>query len=187
MRLGAWMLAATAIVTLGLSACAEDAGGRRTASRGGGAEGLCKPFSNTGQGASAMPGAMADGAMAVDDCLHRWGYTLAKSDDDAQSVAAAVVAACAAPLARWNQQSLAAAAGGNGGGLQQAPSLLTGEPTNPILEHNNFAEGRALFYVVQARAGDCDPPRVDDDNDDRRREGNAQAPAQGYPSNSPDR
>lgn len=185
MKLGAWKLAATAAALFGLAACAEDARSGRTAARGG-AEGLCKPFGNAGQGAAAgMPGAIGDGAMAVDDCLHRWGYTLAKSDDSADAVAAAVVAACSAPLARWNQQSLATAAGQ--GGLQQAPSLLTGEPTNPIVEHNNFAEGRALFYVVQARAGDCDPPRVERDDDRRDADLGGARGGGGYPTNSPDR
>lgn len=109
-----------------------------------------------------MPGAPAvvarDASAAVDDCLHRWGYTLAASSDTADAVSEAVVAACAAPLTRWNQQSL----GGPGGmeGMTEAPSLLTGQPTNPILEHNSFAGGRALFYVVQARAGKCGPPKV---------------------------
>ena len=112
--------------------------------------------------------------------MRSWGYTLAKAEDDAESVASAVVAACTAPLARWNQQSLGMAAGPRGG-LQEAPSLLTGETTNPILEHNNFAEGRALFYVVQARAGDGEPPRDDG------RAANAQPARDTGLSGSPDR
>lgn len=116
---------------------------------------FCKAFEPS---SSAMATGIEGGA-ALDDCLHRWGYTLAKSEDDAAVVADAVVAACSAPLARWNQQALAGLAA-SGSGAPEAPSLLTGEPTTPIAEHNNFAQSRAIFYVVQARAGDCDPPLV---------------------------
>lgn len=182
---GTILIAAVSAAALGLAACEGGNNNRRqnnTAALGG--EGLCKPFNGTAQ--AAAPGVGIDGGLVVDDCLHRWGYTLAKSEDDAGAVAQAVVAACSAPLARWNQQSLSNVAAVGGDRSMEAPSLLTGEPTNPIAEHNNFAEGRALFYVVQARAGKCDPPRVDDDDDDR----NAQAPAAqapDYTPNSPDR
>jgi len=40
----------------------------------------------------------------------------------------------------------------------QAASLVTGEPTTPLAEHNSFAHNQALLYVVQARAGACAPP-----------------------------
>jgi hypothetical protein len=95
----------------------------------------------------------AEGAASLEDCLHRWAYTLAASHDDAGDVARAVMAACTAPLARWNQQGLGAADQPG-----EAPSLITGEPTNPIAERTNFATSRALFYVVQARAGHCKAP-----------------------------
>lgn len=112
---------------------------------------ICKPFPE----AAAQPAAN-DGAAGMEDCLHRWAYTLAGGPDDAGTVADATVAACVAPLTRWNQQSLGAAAAANQ--PQEAQSLLTGESTNPIAEHRNFAADRALFYVVQARAGSCKPP-----------------------------
>ena len=107
--------------------------------------GLCKAFP------AAAPGA-SEGAVALEDCLHRWGYAMSGAGDDANTVADAVVAACTAPLSRWNQQALGANA------PPEAPSLLTGESTNPIAERSSFAKGRALFYVVQARAGGCKPP-----------------------------
>lgn len=113
--------------------------------------GVCKAF----PAAAAQPAA-TDGAAGLEDCLHRWAYTLAGGPDDAGTVADATVAACTAPLSRWNQQSLAAAA--NESAPQEATSLLTGEPTSPIAEHRNFAADRALFYVAQARAGNCKPP-----------------------------
>lgn len=179
------LIAAVSVAALGLAACEGGNNRRQNAAVGG--DGLCKPFAGTAQ--AATPGMGVDGGLAVDDCLHRWGYTLAKAEeDDAGAVAQAVIAACSAPLARWNQQSLTNAAAVGGDRSMEAPSLLTGEPTNPIAEHNNFAEGRALFYVVQARAGDCDAPRAgdgDDDRNDARAPAAPQAPA--YAPNSPDR
>ena len=129
-----------AAAAAGLTACQ---GGDRPVA------GICRPFPD----AAAQPAA-TDGAAALEDCLHRWAYTLAHSKDEAGIVADAAAAACRAPLARWNQQSLAAAPDAPA----EAPSLLTGQPTNPIGEHANFASERALFYVVQARAGGCKPP-----------------------------
>jgi hypothetical protein len=128
----------------GLSACQD---GDRTVA------GICKPFPE----AAAQPAAN-DGAAVLEDCLHRWAYTLARGSDEAGVVADAVAAACRAPLARWNQQTLSAAAAANA--PQEAPSLITGQPTNPIAEHAVFSSDRALFYVAQARAGGCKaPPR----------------------------
>lgn len=109
--------------------------------------GLCKAFPEA---------AVAAGAPQLEDCLHRWAYTLAGSRDEAGLVADAVSAACRAPLSRWNQQSMAQAAAS--GAPTEAPSLLTGQASNPIAEHASFTSDRALFYVVQARAGGCKPP-----------------------------
>jgi hypothetical protein len=99
----------------------------------------------------------ADPAAALEDCLHRWGYALAISPDEASQVATASVAACGSTLARWNQQTIAI--GGRRRAIE-APSLLSGQPTTPIAEHFIFAQSRALFYVVQARAGKCAPPPI---------------------------
>jgi hypothetical protein len=94
-----------------------------------------------------------DGAGPLDECVKRWAYSLASSGDSADTVGNAAVAACSTQLARWNQQTLSAP-----GGVGEGPSLLTGEITTPLGEHNNLAQSRALFYVVQARAGNCAPP-----------------------------
>lgn len=152
------LIATLAVAALGLAACSNN----RTA-----AAGVCKPFVNpaanaNGQAAATSlntPGAAlapaGDPAATLDDCLHRWSYTLAASTDPANLVADAALAACSESLSAWNQSALTA---GNAGGAVQAPSLLTGQPTNPIVEHHGFAQGRALFYAVQARAGHCAPP-----------------------------
>jgi hypothetical protein len=154
------MLACAGLAALGLAAC-QEGGARGARASGGGVGGICKPF--TAASASTTPGALGtDPAMAVDDCLHRWGYTLARSNDPADVVGRAVAAACAAPLSRWNQQTRSMGAVDQRGPCE-APSLLSGEPTTPIGAHAQFVDGRALFYVVQARAGKCDPPKVDRD------------------------
>ncbi|MDB5477224.1 MAG: hypothetical protein JWP49_2735 [Phenylobacterium sp.] len=154
------LIAIAALAALGLAAC--DNTGRGA----GAASGICKPFTTAAQttttAPSAIPGASpgvlpaaGDPSANLDDCLHRWGYTLAASSDAANFVADATLAACSTALSAWNQQSLSV---DNGGGALQAPSLMTGQPTNPLAEHHAFAEQRALFYVVQARAGHCGPP-----------------------------
>jgi hypothetical protein len=155
---------AAALAALGLCACDN-------ASRGG-VNGICKPFAAQTansqptpaptaiprSNAEVLPAAPAgDPAANLDDCLHRWGYTLAASPDPANFAAEATVAACTTALSAWNQQGLSAE---NAGGAVQAPSLLTGQQTNPLAEHYAFAQGRALFYVVQARAGHCAPPQA---------------------------
>jgi hypothetical protein len=158
-------LVLAALAAFGLAACNDNG-------RGGMARGdnrLCTPFTTTAEApATAAPGVapgvappvVTDPGAALDDCLHRWGYSLAASSDDADTVAAATVAACSPMLARWNQQSLAPAQGGSAAPTVEAPSLLTGEPTTPLAEHYNYAHNRALFYVVQARAGKCPPPPI---------------------------
>jgi hypothetical protein len=132
----------------------------------GGANSVCAPFATAATTtpaaanapATAAPLANADPASATDDCLHRWAYALAGSIDDAGHVAQAALAACEPTLARWNQQT----APGDGGGPVEAPSLITGRPTSPIEQHLAFAQSRAEFYVVQARAGHCAAPPMKD-------------------------
>lgn len=152
---GQTLIALTALAAVGLAGCNN--ANRANAS----ANGICKPFTTANaQGntaATALPGAVpaAEPSAALDDCLHRWGYTLATSSDPANLVADATVAACAQALTGWNQSSLSTV-GTNA--PVEAPSLLNGQPTNPLAEHHAFAQSRALFYVVQARAGHCGPP-----------------------------
>lgn len=136
--------AVLALAAMGLSACNSPSGMQANGK-------ICADFK-----AKAAPvSTTADPAGPVDECTRRWAYSLASSADGADEVADAVVAACNTALSRWNQQSLAA---GGEAGDGEAMSILTGQPTNAISEHRAFAQGRALFYVVQARAGHCAPP-----------------------------
>lgn len=130
-----------AFAALGLTAC-DDHGFRANT-------GICADF-KTSQAQTAMN----DAAAPVDDCLRRWAYSLAGGRDPADVVAQAAVAACSPALGRWSQATLNQQAPSGGEGL----SLTTGQPTNPLAEHSAFANGRALLYVVQARAGRCAPP-----------------------------
>lgn len=154
---GGKLTAVLALSALALAAC-NDNDDRRGGS--GGAR-LCIPFAGalTAQGQATPATAPAGPSAAMDDCLHRWGYALAASADPADQVAGAVVAACMPALSRWNQQALAPTAGPTGAAPpSSAQSLITGEETNAMAERYRYAEGRALFYVVQARAGKCAAP-----------------------------
>ena len=145
------LIAAGALAALGLAGCNNPEARSAANSR------ICTPFSEAA--ATAAPTTAADPAAGLDDCLHRWAYTLASSTDRAPDVAQATVAACTPALTRWNQAGLTSGAPGQPPApAQSAPSLLTGQPTTPIGEHYAYAQGRALFYVVQARAGKCAPP-----------------------------
>jgi hypothetical protein len=153
----ALLIPAAALAALALAGCSDN--------RGGAASGVCKPFTTTAANgsatnsmaaANALPPAPTDASAPLDDCLHRWAYTLAASTDPANVVGEAALAACTDQLTAWNRQGLSN--GTEGGASIQAPSLINGENTNPLAEHYAFAQGRALFYVVQARAGHCGPP-----------------------------
>jgi hypothetical protein len=152
----AFLIPAAALAALALAGCNDNRGA-------GAASGVCKPFTtasnsatNATAPANALPPAPTDASAPLDDCLHRWAYTLAAASDPANVVGEAALAACTDQLSAWNRQGLAN--GTEGGASVQAPSLINGETTNPLAEHYAFAQGRALFYVVQARAGHCGPP-----------------------------
>ena len=138
---------------LGLAACADrDDDDRADAA-------TCTPFAEAPAapaGAPAVaPAATGAEAAAFDDCLHRWGYRLARADEDsADVVGAAVVAACAPALAAWNQTALAQPQTGP----DEAVSLVTGATSSTIADRYASAQSKAMFYVVQARAGNCALP-----------------------------
>jgi hypothetical protein len=122
----------------------------------------CSPFPSTSTPSNATtglaPAANTDPAVSFDDCIHRWGYALAPSRDPADVVAQASVEACSSILANWSQQ-IAAQSGAEPAqysvrGRRQAQQA----PPDPETQRMHAAEGRALFYVVQARAGGCAAP-----------------------------
>ena len=103
-------LTLAALATLSLAAC-NDADQRRTA----GAKGICTPFVTAAaaptSGVPTLAPAATTDATAVEDCLHRWAYSLAGAKDTADVVADATVAACSSALSKWNQASLSGPAG----------------------------------------------------------------------------
>jgi hypothetical protein len=141
---------ALALTALGLAACNNSGTG------GGDAVGGFCPSFKTATTNAAGPLAVTDpNAAAADECVHRWAYALAPSRDAAGLVAEAAVGACSARLGAWNQTAMS-----QGGPSGNAMSIITGQPTNPVAEHNSFLHSRALLYVVQARAGHCAPPPI---------------------------
>jgi hypothetical protein len=145
-------LGGLALILVAAAGCAERA-------RMGGADAkICSPFTAqpaaTTDPAAVTAASGGDGA-ALDDCLHRWGYRLARShEDQADQVAQAVVAACSPVLSRWNQSSLALPQTGP----DSAVSLVTGKTNNTPGDRYEMSQAKALFYVVQARAGNCAAP-----------------------------
>jgi hypothetical protein len=142
---------ALGLTAMGLAACNNGGG------TGGGnaVAGFCPTFKSATTN-TAGPLAVSDphGA-AAEECDHRWAHALAPSRDAAGLVAAAAVGACSARLGAWNQTVMSQGAPGG-----EAMSIISGQPTNPVAEHNSFLHGRALLYVVEARAGHCAPPPI---------------------------
>lgn len=137
---------ALAITAFGLAACNND---------GDAVGGFCPSF-KTATTNTAGPLTVTDpNGAAADECVRRWAYALAPSKDAAGLVAEAAVGACSTRLGAWNQAAMS-----QGGPSGDAMSILTGQPTNPVAEHNSLLHSRALLYVVQARAGHCAAPPI---------------------------
>jgi hypothetical protein len=98
----------------------------------------------------------ADPGAALDDCVHRWAYALAPSRDPADIVAHAAIDACSAIVTTLSQQAAPAASDSNATQDDQQQDQQQAE--NPIAQQMRATEGKALFYVVQARAAGCAPP-----------------------------
>jgi len=146
------LTAALALAAMGLSACGDRYDGMSNPK-------ICGDFKTAAAAQTGAPvAAPSDAATPVDECVRRWAYSLAGSRDSADIVAEAAVSACSGALTRWNQAGVNQQAQAESAPPEQALSLLTGQPTNPFAEHSAFAHGRALLYVVQARAGRCAPP-----------------------------
>ncbi len=113
----------------------------------------CTPF-NTTQSVNTL--AATDPAAAFEDCAHRWSYTLAPARDSADVVAQAVVDACNTALTRWNERS--AGQTSQQGTSDRASANFNGGTSDLTDDRTRYAQSRALFYVVQARAAHCAAP-----------------------------
>lgn len=93
----------------------------------------------------------------LDECVHRWSYRLARSTDEAETVAKAVLGACELQLhdavLDWPTPE-----------DRQIKDPTLRSAAIRIAENDGRAflmevtPTRALFHVVQARAGKCDVP-----------------------------
>ena len=149
-----------------IAAAAGLAGCNRQAAAGGGNITLtggkyCTPFPATAAATNATtglaPAPVSDPAVSFDDCLHRWSYVLAPSRDPADVVAQAAVEACSSVLANWSQQIGQTAASEPEQFSTRGRREATQAP-DPQTQRMHAVEGRALFYVVQARASGCAAP-----------------------------
>lgn len=79
-------------------------------------------------------------AIQRDECIHRAAYALAAAPDTAESVVAAVIGACRAQIDRSATML--------GEGDEQAERFY-------LAEMEKAARERAIYRVIQARAGRC--------------------------------
>lgn len=98
-------------------------------------------------------------------CVERWAYRLARSSDPANVVADAVMGACAADVARVAEAQVVLNVKNNKDlGLQADPSAgfyeRTGKAAPVYAVFWDEYRARALYHVVQARAGDCPVPEL---------------------------
>jgi hypothetical protein len=103
----------------------------------GGQQGICAPVPPLRQDAAANA---YQQAIQRDECIHRWGYRFAAAPDEAESVVGAVIGACRAQIDR------------------SATLLGEGDPEAEryyLTEMERVAKERALYRVIQARAGNC--------------------------------
>ena len=150
---------AAATLAAALAGCNRQAAEGGNISLAGGK--YCTPFPTAAAATNATsglaPAASSDPAVSFDDCIHRWSYVLAPSRDPADVVAQASVEACSSILANWSQQAAQTALPEPTRYSSRGRSDAA-QPPNPEAQRMHAAEGRALFYVVQARAGSCAAP-----------------------------
>jgi len=147
------VLAASALLTgCDRTALAQNGGLQLTGAK------YCTPFKSTeATGAAAANSALSDPAGAFDDCIHRWGYTLAPARDPADVVAQAAVDACGPIIAAWSQQTASQEPAAPPTRYSRRDQQAAQQP-NPQAQQIRMAESKALFYVVQARAAGCAAP-----------------------------
>lgn len=114
------------------AACGEpsDGDGSRRAA-------LCAPVPAPRRDAAANA---YEQAIQRDECIHRYAYLFAPTRDSAEAVVGAVIGACRAPIDR------SATMLGNGDADAERYYLA---------EMERVARERALYRVIQARAGRC--------------------------------
>lgn len=102
-----------------------------------GEQGICAPIPPPRQEAAANA---FQQAIQRDECIHRWSYRFAGAPDPAEAIVGAVIGACRAQIDRSATML--------GEGDAEAERYYLGEM-------ERVARERALYRVVQARAGNC--------------------------------
>ncbi|HVN01774.1 MAG TPA: hypothetical protein VMT68_16335 [Caulobacteraceae bacterium] len=151
--------AAAAVVAV-MAGCNRQAGTATAEGLGSSGGKYCTPFPSAAaatNSAGLAPTQINDPAASFDDCIHRWGYVLAPSRDPADVVAQASVEACSTILASWSQQ-LGQSEQPQTVSTRRGRESMAQQQPDPAAQRIHAAEGRALFYVVQARAGGCAAP-----------------------------
>ncbi|QZD86164.1 hypothetical protein [Qipengyuania psychrotolerans] len=84
----------------------------------------------------------------TENCIHRWGYRLAKSEGDNREIADAVVAACRDAILREGNMKFD----------EKSGTEPDAKDETLMFDDLRKSYGElALFRVVQARAGKCEP------------------------------
>lgn len=102
-----------------------------------GGNGLCATVPPARQEAAANA---YEQAIQRDECIHRFGYAFARASDDAEAVVGAVIGACRTQIDRSATML--------GEGNEEAERFY-------LQEMERAARERALYRVIQARAGNC--------------------------------
>jgi hypothetical protein len=110
---------------------------RATLAEAGGSRGLCAPLPEAREEAAANS---YQQAVQRDECIHRWSYAFAKAPDPADAVVGAVIGACRAQIDRSATML--------GEGDSEAERWF-------LEQMERAARERALYRVIQARAGNC--------------------------------
>ncbi len=98
----------------------------------------------------------------LDNCMLKWAYRLAQSPDSAEIAAQAVIGACAGAVNHLNSTAAAAKRADFAERYPGIPpewsSPRDGRDVTVQAYHYEVYPQKALFHVVQARAGHCDVP-----------------------------
>lgn len=129
-----WRGSGAAALLAALAGCGEI---RASLADAEGGQGVCAPVPEVRQEAAANA---YQQAVQRDECIHRWSYAFAAAPDSAEAVVGAVIGACRAQIDRSATML--------GAGDAEAERWYLGEMERAARE-------RALYRVIQARAGRC--------------------------------
>ena len=126
--------AGLALLAAALASCGEV---RTSLAEADGEQGLCMPLPEVRR---EPAGNAYEQAVQRDECIHRSSYAFAAAPDSADAVVGAVIGACRVQIDRSATML--------GGGDPEAEKWY-------LAEMERAARERALYRVIQARAGNC--------------------------------